>query len=97
MTGDRAHSKPDSYWDRAGEEGYGQLMFRSSDVESHVRGRLWRVALDIATTFMGAHVVPPEYRNQKNGADAYVKFLVTKLIPQISHFMSMPRSHRLKQ
>jgi SAM-dependent methyltransferase len=49
MTGDQAHSKPDGYWDRAGEQGYGQLMFRSSDVESHVRGRLWRIALDIAT------------------------------------------------
>ncbi len=40
--------------------------------------------IEIVSTFLGAHVVPPEYRNQKNGADAYVKFLVTKLIPQIS-------------
>jgi 2-polyprenyl-3-methyl-5-hydroxy-6-metoxy-1,4-benzoquinol methylase len=50
MTGDRAHSKPDGYWDRAGEQGYSQAMYRSSDVESHVRGRLWRIAVDVADT-----------------------------------------------
>ncbi len=48
MTGDRAHGKPDAYWDRAGEQGYGQAMYRSSDVEAHVRGRGWQTALDIA-------------------------------------------------
>jgi SAM-dependent methyltransferase len=48
MTGDRVHSKPDDYWDRAGQQGYGQAMYRSSDVESHVRGRGWQTALDIA-------------------------------------------------
>jgi hypothetical protein len=42
MTGDRAHSKPDGSWDRAGEQGYRQAMYRSSDVETHVRGRLWQ-------------------------------------------------------
>jgi imidazolonepropionase len=41
--------------------------------------------IDIVSTFLGAHVVPPEYRKQKNGADAYVKFLATKLIPTIAH------------
>ena len=48
MTCDRAHGKPDGYWDRAGEQGYGQAMYRSSDVEAHVRGRVWQTALDIA-------------------------------------------------
>jgi 2-polyprenyl-3-methyl-5-hydroxy-6-metoxy-1,4-benzoquinol methylase len=48
MSGDQAHSNPDGYWDRAGEQGYGQVMYRSSDVESHVRGRLWQVAIDLA-------------------------------------------------
>ncbi len=40
--------------------------------------------IEIVSTFLGAHVVPAEYRNKKGGADAYVKFLITKLIPQIS-------------
>ena len=48
MTGDQVHGKPDDYWDRAGQQGYGQAMYRSSDVESHVRGRGWQTALDIA-------------------------------------------------
>ena len=48
MSGDQAHSKPDGYWDRAGEQGYGQAMYRSSDVETHVRGRVWQIAIDIA-------------------------------------------------
>ena len=56
MTGDQAHSKPDGYWDRAGEQGYGQAMYRSSDVESHVRGRVWQTAIDIA----GALGVPED-------------------------------------
>jgi 2-polyprenyl-3-methyl-5-hydroxy-6-metoxy-1,4-benzoquinol methylase len=48
MTGDQAQSKPCVYWDRAGEQGYGQAMYRSSAVESHVRGRVWQTAIDIA-------------------------------------------------
>jgi SAM-dependent methyltransferase len=59
MSGDRAPSKP-GYWDRAGEQGYGQAMYRSGDVESHVRGRAWQIAIDIAAA-MGvpsdAHVL----------------------------------------
>ena len=43
MTGDRAHSKPKGYWDRAAKRGNGHGMYRSSDVESHVRCRTWRI------------------------------------------------------
>jgi SAM-dependent methyltransferase len=60
MTGDRAHSKPDGYWDRAGEQGYGHAMYRSSDIETHVRGRLWQIAIDIAGLLgvpAGGHVL----------------------------------------
>ena len=40
--------------------------------------------LEIVSTFLGAHVVPPEYRKRKGGADAYVDFLVRQLIPQVA-------------
>jgi imidazolonepropionase len=40
--------------------------------------------IEIVSTFLGAHVVPPEFRKQRNGADAYVRFLATKLIPQVA-------------
>ena len=32
MTGNPVETKPEAYWDRAGEQGYGQAMYRSSDV-----------------------------------------------------------------
>ena len=48
MSGDGASEKSTGYWDRAGELGYGQAMYSSADVESHVRGRLWRIAVEIA-------------------------------------------------
>lgn len=56
MTGNYVQNKPDTYWDRAGEQGYGQAMYRSSDVEAHSRIRLWRIAIEIAD----ALGVPPD-------------------------------------
>ena len=41
-------NRGDAYWDEAGARGYGQAMYSSSDVESHVRGRCWQQAIDIA-------------------------------------------------
>jgi 2-polyprenyl-3-methyl-5-hydroxy-6-metoxy-1,4-benzoquinol methylase len=43
-------NRGDAYWDEAGAKGYGPAMYRSSDVESHVRGRCWQQAIDIANT-----------------------------------------------
>ena len=37
--------------------------------------------VDIVPTFLGAHVVPPEYKKRP---DTYVEFLVRKLIPQVA-------------
>ncbi len=36
------------YWEQAGEAGYGEKMYGSVDVETHIRGRLWHMMLDIA-------------------------------------------------
>jgi imidazolonepropionase len=38
--------------------------------------------VEIVPTFLGAHVVPPEYRHP-GGADAYVDFLVRLLLPAV--------------
>lgn len=43
-----------------------------------------RQPVEIVSTFLGAHVVPPEYRKRENGADDYVKFLATRLIPRVA-------------
>src|SRR3989449_5401297 len=40
--------------------------------------------LDITSTFLGAHVVPPEFRRRSNGGDAYVDLLARKLIPAVA-------------
>lgn len=43
-------SRPETYWERAGEVGYARAMFTSGAVEEHVNRRLWAIALDIADT-----------------------------------------------
>ncbi len=40
--------------------------------------------LDIVSTFLGAHTVPPEYRGKPGGTEAYVGFLVRVLIPAVA-------------
>jgi imidazolonepropionase len=40
--------------------------------------------IDIVSTFLGAHVIPPEFRKRRNGANEYVEFLCRKLIPQVA-------------
>jgi len=36
----------------------------------------------VRTTFLGAHALPPEYRDA--GADAYIDWLVTELLPEVA-------------
>ena len=40
--------EPETYWNRAGEISYAQAMYRSADVERHIRLRLWNFAIKIA-------------------------------------------------
>ena len=40
--------------------------------------------LEIASTFLGAHVVPAEYRSKPRGADEYVALLEEWLIPEVA-------------
>ena len=40
--------------------------------------------LEIVSTFLGAHVVPPEYRRRLHGAEQYVALLVDQLIPEVA-------------
>lgn len=37
----------------------------------------------IVSTFLGAHVVPREYRGERNGAEKYVELLLNQLLPEI--------------
>jgi imidazolonepropionase len=40
--------------------------------------------LDIVSTFLGAHVVPREYRKSSTGAKRYIRLLTEKLIPEVA-------------
>ncbi|MFZ0821868.1 MAG: imidazolonepropionase [Candidatus Acidiferrales bacterium] len=40
--------------------------------------------IGIVSTFLGAHVVPAEFRKRRNGPDEYVEYLCRKLIPQVA-------------
>jgi imidazolonepropionase len=40
--------------------------------------------LDIVSTFLGAHVVPSEFRNKPDGSAKYVALLTDKLIPEVA-------------
>ncbi len=40
--------------------------------------------LEIVSTFLGAHVVPAEYRSKANGAEEYVDLLTEKLVPEVA-------------
>jgi imidazolonepropionase len=40
--------------------------------------------LEIVSTFLGAHVVPAEYRSKHGGAERYVRLLTGKLIPEVA-------------
>jgi imidazolonepropionase len=40
--------------------------------------------LEIISTFLGAHVVPAEYRSKPGGAERYVALLIEKLIPEVA-------------
>jgi imidazolonepropionase len=40
--------------------------------------------IEIASTFLGAHVVPAEFRNKQDGAEKYIQLLVEKLMPEIA-------------
>ncbi|HEX4544950.1 MAG TPA: imidazolonepropionase [Candidatus Acidoferrum sp.] len=39
--------------------------------------------LDIVSTFLGAHVVPAEYRGRADGAEQYIKLIEENLLPEI--------------
>jgi imidazolonepropionase len=40
--------------------------------------------LDIISTFLGAHVIPAEFRGRATGAKEYISLLVDQLIPQVA-------------
>jgi imidazolonepropionase len=40
--------------------------------------------IEISSTFLGAHVVPAEYRKKSDGAERYLQLLVDKVLPEVA-------------
>src|SRR5207245_4089417 len=41
--------------------------------------------LEIVSTFLGAHVVPPEFRGKPNGGEKYIALLIDKLMQEAAN------------
>jgi imidazolonepropionase len=40
--------------------------------------------IDIISTFLGAHVLPSEYRGKSNGAEEYISLLIDNVMPEVT-------------
>jgi imidazolonepropionase len=40
--------------------------------------------IEIASTFLGAHVVPAEFRKHPDGAEKYIRLLIEQLLPEVA-------------
>ena len=60
------------------------------DVESELRilglhqGLRAEQPVDIVSTFLGAHIVPAEFRGRPDGPEQYIALLIDKLIPEVA-------------
>ena len=86
-------SRARTFLDRFAEHGTTSIEAKSGyglDVTSELRILSLHKELDaeqpleIVSTFLGAHVVPAEYRNKANGTRAYMQLLEQELIPQVA-------------
>ncbi|MBE8168308.1 MAG: imidazolonepropionase [Shewanella sp.] len=39
--------------------------------------------IDVQTTFLGAHAIPPEFKSLENGADQYVEHVINDMLPAV--------------
>lgn len=63
------------------KSGYGLTVDDELKILQAVRDLDGRHPVDLVPTFMGAHTIPPEY---KDAPDEYVKLVTTEMIPQVA-------------
>jgi imidazolonepropionase len=67
------------------KSGYGlDLASELRILALHHNAALGRASVEIVSTFLGAHVVPAEYRGKSDGAERYIRMLTEILIPEIA-------------
>jgi imidazolonepropionase len=66
------------------KSGYGLELTSELRILALHRWLAQEQGIEIASTFLGAHVVPAEYRGKPGGAERYIRMLTEVLIPRIA-------------
>jgi imidazolonepropionase len=67
------------------KSGYGLDVASELKILSLHRRLAARQPIEVCSTFLGAHVVPAEYRGETDGAERYIRLLTETLIPEVAH------------
>jgi imidazolonepropionase len=65
------------------KSGYGLDVASELKILRLHKGLAAEQPLEIVSTFLGAHVVPAEYRGKSGGADRYIKLIEENLLPHV--------------
>ena len=65
------------------KSGYGLDVASELKILSLQRELAAKQPLEIVSTFLGAHVIPAEFRSRTDGAAEYIRLLIGKLIPAV--------------
>ncbi len=65
------------------KSGYGLDVFSELKILRLHKELAAEQPLEIVSTFLGAHVVPPEYRGKTDGAERYIRLIEQNLLPEI--------------
>jgi imidazolonepropionase len=66
------------------KSGYGLDLASELKILGLHRSLAKQQSIEIISTFLGAHVVPAEYRGKADGAERYIRLLIDKIMPEIA-------------
>ena len=66
------------------KSGYGLDVASELKILTLHRELSTRQPLEIVSTFLGAHVVPPEFRSLSDGPQKYIRLLIDQLLPEVA-------------
>ena len=66
------------------KSGYGLDLASELKILGLHRSLAARQPIEIASTFLGAHVVPAEFRGKADGPERYIRLLIDKIMPEVA-------------
>jgi imidazolonepropionase len=66
------------------KSGYGLNLASELKILGLHRSLAAQQPVEIISTFLGAHVVPAEYRGKADGTERYIRFLIDKIMPEVA-------------